>query len=233
MRLLALLLLAACGGGTGGSSPDAQVSSSPDAATGCNVVFLEFDSVHLTPGPDDAPNNASSMINAPKITPGFHAGDATRDADIATITAQVSSTLGSLGVAVVTTRPASGAYSMVVIGGTSAGLGLGSGLPGLAPFSGCGIPVANRITYAFENAGGAMFPDEQVADLAIGGYLVGLGVPTSSDTNDCLCWDSPSCQDASACTLGGAQTPRYQSSACGSGATFDEPSTLAAALACP
>jgi hypothetical protein len=227
-----LCLIAACGGGS--SAPDAAVFDSaplpPDAQTNCNVVFLEFESIDLHLGAEDATVSSSSIISADVTAPGYLQDAADRETQIADITDQVVNTLTPLGVDVVTVRPAAGDYTMVVIGGASTDVGIQAGVGGISAFTGCDTPVPRRVTFAFDTVSGTQAMPFQVANIAIGSFLVGLGTPTSSDAADCLCWDSPSCNGAVACTLGGTTTPRYASSFCGTGATFDEPAAIAAGL---
>ena len=233
---LVCLFVAACGGKTGGA-PDGSVTidaaGSIDAKPPCNVLYLNFESQALTSGTEDATNNVSSIINQPEVAPGYRQSDPNRAMKMLDITGQVKGALQPFGVTVVTTRPASGDYTMVIIGGASQDIGLQAGFGGTAPFKGCDMPIPKRITFAFDNINGNSISPVAVANIAIGSYLVSLGAPTSSDAMDCLCWDAPTCTNKVACTIGGAQTPRYQSSQCGSGATFDEPAKLTQLLTCP
>jgi hypothetical protein len=239
--LLGLVCLAAaCGGGS--STPDAAVPDGapppPDAQANCNTVYLAFDQIDLHVGAEDATVSSSSIIPADATAPGYRLDAADRETQIAAITDQIVNTLSPLGIDVLSIRPASGDYTMIVIGGSSTDVGLQAGLGGVSSFAGCDQPVPKRITYAFDTVNGVHQPEIGVANIAIGSFLVGLGTPTSSDAADCLCWDAPGCGGAvaAACTIGGATTPRYDSSVCGTGTTFDEPAVIAAgldAITCP
>lgn len=231
--VLGVVLWAGCGGGGDSAPPDATSNLIDAAPPDCNVVFLNFESQALTLGVEDSSLNQSSIINAPVTVPAYLVNDVDRDAKMAEIATQVSGTLGLLDVVVVTDRPATGDYTMVMMGGSSTDSGLASGIGGISAFAGCNQPIPKRITFAFDTIVGTAQPAFASANIAMGSYLVGLGTPTSSDPTDCLCWDSPTCNQPGACTLGDAATPRYDQSICGSGTTFDEPAILAALLTCP
>jgi hypothetical protein len=230
--------LSACGGGSGdddGVAPDAQTppdAGPPDADFSCNVVFLNFEGAALTPGQDDATTDTSSIVAGPETYPPFRAGDPDRIPKIEAVATQITDTLAPVGMTIVTTRPADGDYTMVMIGGESGDIGLADGVAGIAPFAGCGTLIPRRITMAFEADNGNAFSLVHSANIAIGSILVTLAVPTSDDPGDCLCWDAPGCTGEVACTIGDENTPRFQQGQCGTGATFDEPAVIAAALAC-
>lgn len=167
------------------------------------------------PGPTNIPAYSGSNVNQTAIVD------------------QITSTLAPFDVDIVTTRPTSGDYSMIVIGGEGPDLGLPQGTLAVSSFGGCDTVVPRRVSFAFDNTSGNPLPTYVIGSLAVGGYLLGLGLPTSDLAGDCLCWESPSCTFTAACTIGGANTPRYQQSLCGTGPDFDEAGLITAGLTCP
>src|SRR6267142_6748504 len=106
-----LLFLAGCGGGVGSSD-----GSGPRPASGAHVYFLNFDGQALTSGADDPAANRSSLLGTSVTLPAYIAGDVARATKIQAIVSEVDAILAPYDVAVVTTRPASGSYDMLVAG---------------------------------------------------------------------------------------------------------------------
>lgn len=234
--LACALAAAACGGGGGGGGgPDARSvdAAHPDAAASCHILFLNFDGVILTAGADHAPTNVSSIVSGQSpMIPAFRVTSGTRLQTIQAFQSQIQTALAPYGVAVTTTRPTSGDYDMIVFGGAPADIGAPSGVVAMAPSSpGC-TGTADGIAFIFD-AGG--FPDAELGNLAIGAYGLVHSVPMSTVPSDCMCFADSHCGTATtACTIGGAGTPRDpQAANCGTGATFDENAAFSAALTCP
>jgi hypothetical protein len=232
--VLIALLLVACGGDDGATPVDA---SAPDAGTvdaapldpGCAVLFLNFEPTDLVAGVADNPaQNVSTLLPESVTSPGFRTGDPSRDDEITAVVAQVRGVLEPLGVTVVTERPADPPFTMAVIGGASTDLGFPAGVSGATGFLSCGSPFDYRVTFAFEEGLTAI----GVGNVTLRGYLIGLGVPQSSDPGSCLCWSGVACDFAAACTLA-ADTPRLagQDASCAGAATFDAAAEVRAMLA--
>ena len=220
-KLLALVcVLGACGaqlddgvgasnnGGTdGGGSGSGSGSGSgmqPDAAVTCangRVVYLNFDGVTLTQGsPSDATQNRVSwMTNASAVVPRYHDGSGTRATDIQTIVNGVKSRLSTTPIGVVTTRPPSGPYVMIVFGGANTNNNGTVGTPYSAATNehDCGDTVKNDIGWVSDA------PSVSYAqDLAVGAVGWGLGLQGTNDPADCMCAWANNCSSASgACTL--------------------------------
>ncbi|HSD89019.1 MAG TPA: hypothetical protein VLB44_15935, partial [Kofleriaceae bacterium] len=110
--------------GSNGSNGGGTDAGSADAAVTCangRAVYLNFDGVTLTQGsPSDATQNrASWMTNTSAVVPPYHNGSGTRATDIQTIINGVKSRLSTTPINVVTSRPASGPYVMIVFGGAN------------------------------------------------------------------------------------------------------------------
>jgi hypothetical protein len=228
-----LLLLAACGAPAEDDAPDAAPPlDAPGVAGSCNVLYLALDGITVTQGAEDAPRGRSSIVQVPTANlPAYRGSVSDRDA----LVAQVRATLEPVGVSVVTDRPASGAYALIVVGGQGTDIGLNAELISVAPASGTPCaPIALGIGFAFE--GGTPV---QEANAIVGTYGAMHGVPLSADPADCMCYaDYMHCDwsRTTACTIGGAGTPHDTTTGFGcdpGGATFDERATFLDRLACP
>jgi len=113
-------------GGDDASSPDdaAMVGTDAPACFNGRVVFLNFEGQALTKGTSDAKTNHASWMQITSGTaPKYHAASATRTADIQAIVDAITLQLSSFPITVVTTRPLTGDYMMIVYGGTPAQVG--------------------------------------------------------------------------------------------------------------
>lgn len=110
--------------------------------------------------------------------PGFRIGDPGRGASIEAIASQVQGTLARFGVTVVTARPAEIHYTMAIVGGTAATFGFPDYAEGSTMFAACGTALPRRVIYATDGP-----VDSRIANLVIGGHLLGLGLPQSI----CVC----------------------------------------------
>jgi hypothetical protein len=109
------------------------------------VLFLNYGGVVITKGPGSDATKNLSFIGGGKVPP-FSGGSATRDA----ATTLIKQLYKRYNIQVVTKRPASGDYDMVVIGGSPADLGLAypSKVAGVAPMD-CGDKMPRDIGFIF------------------------------------------------------------------------------------
>jgi hypothetical protein len=214
--LVPLLACAACGvqiggdgsGVTGGDaspggdgSVETDAPSTPDAAVCANgrVVYLNFEGQALTRGsPSDATLNRASWMNtATGAAPRYKSGAANRDQLVKDVTDGVRAQLSSFPVTVVTQRPATGPYVMIVFGGTASQVG--SNFGGAVNQLDCGD--VNKSDLAWISDG--VSPTQRVVNFAVGAIGFGLGLTATTDPLDCMCgWDNNCTSDNSqACRL--------------------------------
>jgi hypothetical protein len=219
MRLLALLMLAGCGAelntsgheappdaSSGGSidAPsgvvvDAPVSSPDAAAPACangRVVYLSFEGETLTRTATDSTQNHAQWIGVGTATvPPFRPNLNNRATEIQTIVDGVRSRLAGTLATVVTTRPASGPYVMVVLGGDQNDVG--SNYTYATSDHDCGDLVKNDVGWVSDAPSLSYVPD-----LIVGTVGWGLGLQGTNDPSDCMCAWANNCDSASgACTL--------------------------------
>jgi len=206
--------VAACGG-SGGGTPDAthgpDAAHAPDAAGtpdaigfvdsmappacnalapgGTHVWFLDFAGDTLAQGAnDDASMDVAAFIGVATATiPAWHGNTTSIDA----IACQVRQALDAFDIDVVTTRPATGAYETIVIGGTAADVGYPDGLAGGATGD-CGDTNHANVGWVADSASGVTTPDTQIANYALGAIGVDIGLDGVGTTGDCMCgWGDP------------------------------------------
>jgi hypothetical protein len=224
MRLALLVLVAGCGAQLGSNSNaqqtvDADTSSgsnnngggsgvvidapltSPDApaASACpnnRVVYLRFEGATLTQAATDSTHDHAAWIGVATATvPPFQPNLANRTTQIQTIVDGVKSRLAGTPITVVTSRPASGPYVMIVLGGTNQDVG--SSYTYATSDHDCGDLVKNDVGWVSDAPSLSYVPD-----LIIGTIGWGLGLQGTSDPNDCMCGWANNCSSASgACTL--------------------------------
>lgn len=221
MRLLALLLVAGCGAelNTSGheASPDASSSSggsidasnggasdagvtSPDGSSSAcangRVVYLSFEGETLTYAATDSTQNHAHWIGVTTaVVPPFRPNLTNRATEIQTIVDGVRSRLAGTLATVVTTRPASGPYVMVVLGGDNGDVG--SSYTYATGDHDCGDLVKNDVGWVSDAPSLSYVPD-----LIVGTVGWGLGLQGTNDPNDCMCAWANNCSSASgACTL--------------------------------
>ena len=201
--------LSACGarveGGDDDSfvTPDAPANANVDAAPdapGCfngRVVYLNFDGQALTRGQSDATQNrASWLLNATGTAPPFRQTSANRVAEITAIVDGVRDALLQFPITVVTTRPTSGEYVMIVYGGTNTQVG--SFFTVAVQALDCGDLQRNDVAWLSNaNVG------QRGINNTLGAIGFGLGLTATTDPNDCMCsWDNQCNQDQTKlCTL--------------------------------
>jgi len=212
---------------------DAAAAIDTPLAPTCSqrTLFLNFEGQTLTAGTSDATaNQASWLIRASGNAPRYLAGDPGRDAKIQTIVDGVRGQLALFPITVVTTRPASGEYVMVVLGGQPNQIG--SQFSTAVNALDCTDAQHNDVAWISDSA----TPSQHVINLVIGAVGLGLGLTATLDPNDCMCGWGNTCaaSNGAACTLGTA-IARDNSIAlrCPGVATQDEVATLRTAFCGP
>jgi hypothetical protein len=199
-----LLCLAACGGSSS--------ASGPNPPSGANVYYLNFEGQSLTAGPDDPALNRSQLLSGSVTLPAYLAGDAQRGTKIQSLVTEVQSILAPYDIAVVTSRPASGSYDMLVAGGSSQQAGLGAGLAAVAVID-CAGTLPRHISLVFDLSTG-----HDAARQVVGSLGISHGVSASTSSTDCMCIIDGTCATlATTCTLGGANTPVSSIASCETG----------------
>jgi hypothetical protein len=190
--------------GCGGSS-----AVTPNPPSGAHVYYLNFGGQALTSGPDNPVLNVSQSLSGSFTAPAYLTGDAQRATKIQAIVNEVKAILAPYDVAVVTQRPASGAYDMVVAGGTSQQMGFPTGLQGVA-IPDCTGAALHHISLLFDVSTG-----HDAARQIVGALGIGHRVSASTAATDCMCIVDGSCTALpAACTIGGANTPVSPSASC-------------------
>jgi hypothetical protein len=162
---------------------------SPDAAIArcaSRTVFLNFDGQALQQGPSDATmNRASWMQVAAGTAPPYLNGNGNRNATIQTIVDGVRAQLAQFPVTVVTTRPISRAYVMIVFGGQMNQVG--SRYTGAVNTLDCEDVRPNDVAWISDSVA----PTQVVINYAVGAIGFGLGLTATTDPSDCMCsWDN-------------------------------------------
>jgi hypothetical protein len=194
----------------GVDSATPTVDAANDAASACfngRRVYLNFDGDKLLQGASDATTDHAVWLGVASATvPKFHATSATRTQDIQTVVDLINAKLSTFPITVVTQRPASGPYVMVVFGGTKATVNV--------PYTyavnrlDCGDGVKSDLAWVSD----AVPTLQKTADFAVGAIGYGIGLTGTHDPNDCMCNWNNNCQQPnnSACTLGTAETADLQ-----------------------
>jgi hypothetical protein len=182
-----------------GPGPGPGVDAMPAPLCAKRSVFLSFDGQTLTRGSSDATmNRAEWMTIASGTAPPYLAGNANRDAAIQTIVDGVRAQLSRFPITVVTRRPATGSYMMIVYGGSQNNVG--SRYIGAVNQLDCDGSRPNDVAWMGDN----VTPPQRVINYTIGAIGFGLGLTATNDPNDCMCgWDN-GCRspDTAACNLG-------------------------------
>jgi hypothetical protein len=176
---------------------DAPAGSQDAPAAAARVVYLNFTGATLTKGPSDATTNTASWLyNATTGTAPAYAGGATA---IGTIVTGVTSRLNGVAT-VVTTRPTSGEYVMIIYGGTAANV---HSFYGVAVNQlDCGDTRKNDVAWIAGNVS----PTAAI-DTTMGAIGFGLGLSSVNSVDDCLCsWGNNCTPSNAACVLRDGQT---------------------------
>src|SRR5689334_8236233 len=182
-------------------SDDAPPLSIDGAVARCasRTVFLNFDGQALQKGPSDATTNrASWMAVSAGTAPPYLNGNGNRNAQIQAITDGVRAALAQFPVTVVTTRPISRSYVMVVFGGQMGNVG--ANYTSAVNALDCDDLRPNDVAWVSDSVA----PTQLVINFAVGAIGFGLGLTATTDPNDCMCaWDNGCQPNASApCRLG-------------------------------
>jgi hypothetical protein len=233
MRASILVCLIGCGGGgqanvdapEGIDAPDIDAPE-VDAARppASHRVFLSFEGQVLSPAAaDDALLDHWSQAPAVTSLTQWALGAADRATRIQAVTAEVSAILAPFDIDVVTTRPTTGTYHMVVFTHLqSQDIGLAANqLVVAAPLCGAN---PSQVAVVFRDSETSSFPHAASISVVVelGQFF---GVESSAVSGDCMCKTANTvvCTQTAACTIGGAGTTRADASTCGtSGGTFDE-----------
>lgn len=182
-------------------APD-PVDAPPDAPACFNgrVVFLSFEGETLTRAAisDARANQASWMTIDQGTAPPYRAGDADRLQQIDAIVTTMRDQLSQFPITIVTERPASGDYVMIVFGGQPEDVG--SRFGGAVQQLDCDdATTRNDVAWVSDGVDGT----QKIANFAVGAIGFGLGLTATTDPNDCMCgWDNDCNSDNSqACKL--------------------------------
>lgn len=213
LRLCALAALAAgCHADIGNATADASgggkldgrgsdgAGAGTDAAPACangRVVYLNFEGATLTQASaSDATTNTASWIGVATATvPRYRSGDNNRMGEISNIVGDAEVLLAGTPIKIVTARPASGPYVMIVFGGAKADVG--TVYTYATNEHDCGDTVKNDIGWISDAP-----PVGYVPDLVIGTIGWGLGMNGTTAPQDCMCaWASTCTPAGNTCTL--------------------------------
>lgn len=217
------------GGGGGGGGIDAAVGIDAPSCSNGRVVYLNFTGQALTAAAtsDATQNRASWMQIQNGAAPIYRSGNANRLTDITAITDGVRLQLMQFPVTVVTTRPATGPYVMIVFGGTAQQVG--SRFGGAVTTLDCGDTAKSDVAWVADS----VTPNQRVINFAIGAIGFGLGLTATTDPLDCMCgWDNQCAANNNlACKLGGPITrDPAANQRCPGLTTQDEPATFSTAF---
>lgn len=207
--LVGLLLLTACEArlgvdGSNNSGNDSAIPGDatvidPDTAPVCQKrqLFLSFEGETLTDGAtSDAKQNVASWMSgvASATTPRYRTGAANRATQIQTIVDTTTARLAQFDITVVTTRPATGDYMMIVFGGTAANVGSRFGF---VQELDCGDLVRNDVAWVDDTFNPASIPNAIVGSI---GFAIGL--TATADPAGCMCaWDNDCTPNTNNCVL--------------------------------
>ena len=194
---LAALLLCACGASVTLSNddnlggPDANNIDPVDATVGIDapacsngrVIYLNFEGQALTQGaPSNAQTNVASWMNkASGAAPAYRAGATDRDTQIKAIVDGVTAQLASFPITVVTTRPTTGDYVMVIYGGVQTDVGSNFSVA-VQQLDCDDATTRNDVAWITGNVNG-----QRAINTTLGTVGFGLGLTATADPNDCMC----------------------------------------------
>lgn len=215
----------------GGDAMGPSDGPGPDAPACFNGrrVYLNFDGQALSDAAvsDATLNRASWMNRATGAAPPYKQGDPNRAALIQQIVTGVTQQLAGFPITVVTTRPATGPYVMIVYGGTAQDVGSNYGV-GVMELD-CGDTTTKSDVGWITDT----ISVQRAINTTIGAIGFGLGLTATTDPLDCMCGWANNCQSNNnvACTLtpGIARDPNA-SQLCPGVTTQDEVATFAKAF---
>jgi hypothetical protein len=188
-------------------------------------IYLVFEGVTLMAGNEDARSNTTGLVSATSTVPPFAANAANRQQFINDITSDVRLMLNGYNVDVVTTRPTSGDYTMIVFA-TANSVGLQQGVAAIGA-SDCGNANADNVAIVVDmgTTGGltAIF----YADLVMFDVGLTIGAGTNQLPGDCM--NDNGGTGSSLCTLSNGVMVHQ---GCNQGATQNEQEIFADQLGC-
>lgn len=207
-----LAVLGACASGGENTLPDyvpdAATSDGPiansdgppgDSPAVCNkakVLYLNFNGQALTKGTtSDAKTNVVAWMagKTAATAPAFG-----RNAEALQINSGITSGLSAMSVDVVTVRPASGDFMMIVFGGDNTNIG--TQFTKAVQSLDCGNLVPSDVAWI---AGSATV--QEAINFSLGAVGFGVGLTATTGTSGCMCGWANSCQQVltAACTFSG------------------------------
>ncbi len=223
----------------GGPGEQSFAITTGDGPNGSHLIFLNFAGASIVPAPDgytdDAATNQSWLASTNRTIPAFDASpyspEYTQASAIAYIENQYKTYYAAYNVSISTTRPTSGRYTMVMIGGEPTDLNGGStstSEAGVAPLD-CGNMQESNIAYSFAaslspGSTGFSIPDaiKQVADDAAHESGHSFGLEHTQNMADIM---YPTLND-SITGFGGSAKLSDGSSSCTKGATTQNTAAL-------
>jgi hypothetical protein len=215
--------------GTSDAMPDGTGDTIPDAprdavvcvgapATMRRTLFINFEGAVLDPGYSDATVNKTPLIAKRSTLPAFSGSSDLRTSIVATLT----EALGSYDLAIVTVRPATGPYDMIVFGGSPANLELPADLDSVAPID-CGDGRKSDLAVVFDGT-----TSIRLANAALGAVGNMAGMDRVTRAGDCL---GDRRNATAVCTYGANVSKDLTLALCGT-TPQDEPAMLAVAYGC-
>ncbi len=210
------LVLAVIGCSSGAESPidapslDARLRE--PAMT--HTLYLNAEGVTLVPGEDDATTNRSAIPPQAVSLGAFLRDDSERQTKIDAIVMQLHAILAPYNIDIVTTRPATGSYQMIVMTDDPASaLGLSATINATTRSSCNRRPSPISFTFGYAGA-----TDQRKRDFAVRNVIAMFAdqaaIPISRKPGDCMCFVDVACAALSPCTIGGPGTPIDSRSGC-------------------
>lgn len=203
------------------AQPDAALDAAPVALCNKRVLYLNFEGQALTRGKSDATlNRAEWMTDDNGTAPPYRKDDGDRATQIKDITDGVRAQLVGFPITVTTTRPATGEYVMVVLGGRQGQVksAFGSAVNRLD----CDDSRHNDVAWVSDGVTGK----QRIINTIIGAVGFGVGLTAVDDPADCMCaWDNDCTpDDNNACKLGSpaARDPNARQKCAGADDNQDE-----------
>jgi hypothetical protein len=220
---LVLALLAACSDDGSGRVDAPTADAPPDGLPMAlaRTLYVAYDGGLVMPGNDDATVGTSSLATMTKNLVPYLQNDPQRATKLAAITSQLTMILGPYNIDVVTARPITGAYHMIVFtSDLPSAIGASTGGSALFP------STCNRT----ESVIGFVFGRnmELPRDISVRNTIAMFGnlngIPLSANPGDCMCLGATACANLPMpCTIGGpGTTVTTGPGSCGFTGTMDE-----------
>jgi hypothetical protein len=196
------------------------------------TLYLSFDGETIqptTPGNDNSAMNLSSIVSAQKTAAPYLNNVATRADTITQIVSETKARFAPFDVAIVTDRPTSGDYFMLVFTGEPKPF-LGVAGPLATTSESCPTgPNPNGIAFEFQDGTTAdVLTPAQKGNIAIPAVALMQLIPPTTVAGDCLCWAAASCApvNTATCTIGGAGTAVDNPHSCPNSPTSEDEMSL-------